>query len=289
MVCLPMSPRRGFTLIELLVVIAIIALLAGLTLVGVSVIRESAKRTACRNQEKQLALAVFAYGNDNDDLLPNGGAYNNAVRGSWYDGTVSPYQSVLAYLDFKTADAATAAAVVDGDAWRKRFFCCPSANNKLLDQTSIGYSFFPGTPNDVPVTFAMALRSAQKNQAPGGQFALFADKTAVYDPGDGDGFTKSCNHKGRSPNPDPGIASRPDNGVPAGANVVNSDGSAVWAPYLGDVDTTAIGMVINGGVIGNARAIPSNMLWFRIDGSGALDSGTNFAVGRRNGTYAADF
>lgn len=284
-----MASNRGFTLIELLVVIAIIALLAGLTMVGVSVIRESAKRTVCRNQLKQLSMAALAYGNDNEDLMPTGGPYNNAVLGSWFDGTVSPYQSLLTYLDFKTADMSTLSALDEGDAWRKRFFCCPSANNTLKDIATIGYAFYPGTPNNIAVTFGMALRSAQKNQAPGGQFALFADTTAIYNAGDSKGFTPSCNHKARSPHPDPGIASQPDNGLPAGANVANSDGSVLWAPYLGDVNTDTLAMVLNGGVIGNARAIPSNMLWFRIDGSGALDTGVNFAVGRRNGTYPADF
>jgi prepilin-type N-terminal cleavage/methylation domain-containing protein len=95
------SPRfRGFTLIELLVVIAIIAVLIALLLPAVQQAREAARRSQCRNNLKQLGLAMHNY-HDTHKQLPPGSILNggNGRGGVVWGDDNSWYPMIFPYID----------------------------------------------------------------------------------------------------------------------------------------------------------------------------------------------
>jgi len=85
-----MKSKRGFTLIELLVVIAIIAILIALLLPAVQQAREAARRSQCKNNMKQIGLALHNY-HDAYGKFPIG-SQAGASRPNWK-------VSLFAYLE----------------------------------------------------------------------------------------------------------------------------------------------------------------------------------------------
>ncbi|MDI9587318.1 MAG: DUF1559 domain-containing protein [Acidobacteriota bacterium] len=123
-----MRYEKGFTLIELLVVIAIIAILAAILFPVFARARESARRTNCLSNLKQLALGSMMYAQDYDEKLPVGATQGNPL--------LNVVQALWPYVR------------------NRPIFYCPSITvlvpyNPLLENTdanwtagNIGYYFF---------------------------------------------------------------------------------------------------------------------------------------------------
>jgi prepilin-type N-terminal cleavage/methylation domain-containing protein len=147
------NKQNGFTLVELLVVIAIIAILIALLLPAVQKAREAARRASCKNNLKQIALAVHNYLDTNLVFPPSfsikSGTVLSGNNGSWsIHGRILPYlEQANAYnqVDLQIAwDAQIATGV---PTTRIPVYQCPSDVN---DQMRVDGS---GAPKVYPQTY----------------------------------------------------------------------------------------------------------------------------------------
>src|SRR5262249_17975899 len=117
--------RSAFTLIELLVVIAIIAILIGLLVPAVQKIRESAARTKCQNNLRQLVVAIHNY-HSSYGTYPRGRTFPNGSSFSAHSFLL-PYveqDTVYRTIDFTVPYSHANNAVPR--ATRTPIFTCPS-------------------------------------------------------------------------------------------------------------------------------------------------------------------
>jgi len=119
------SPQRqGFTLIELLVVISIIAILAGMLLPAIGMVRESARKANCGSNQRQILMAMIGYGVDNDGAFP------------YCQGSDTAYGTILATLPAAGSAPSHVASLEflacygDGELVPKVFGCPSNASVK---------------------------------------------------------------------------------------------------------------------------------------------------------------
>jgi prepilin-type N-terminal cleavage/methylation domain-containing protein len=152
----PTRRSLGFTLIELLVVIAIIAILLGLLVPAVQKVRDSAARTQCQNNLKQIGLALHSYhdtykrfpaprGNHTPtplftefrgwmcDLLPYLEQRSLASRmytTPWYTGFFATYNTPV-HLYLCPSDPRDLASVPSGNGALTSYLCVTGSDNDV--------------------------------------------------------------------------------------------------------------------------------------------------------------
>lgn len=136
-----MRDRRAFTIVELLAVIAIIGLLVALLLPAVQAAREAARRLSCRNNLKQLGLAVQLY-HDTFKQVPSGVINLND------DARVGLHSGFALLLPFLEQDNLHADYNFDV-SWQTR-------SNAALASSRLNVLLCRSSPNDLPQDGGMA-------------------------------------------------------------------------------------------------------------------------------------
>lgn len=122
--------RNAFTLVELLVVIAIIGILIALLLPAVQAAREAARRTQCRNNLKQIVLAMHDFENTYGHL-PLGDRLSDSNTNK-----VGPRVQILPYVE--------QSALYDRYDWNVNWY---DPENSDVVQSKLSVYFCPSTPD----------------------------------------------------------------------------------------------------------------------------------------------
>ncbi|MEK6261315.1 MAG: DUF1559 domain-containing protein [Planctomycetota bacterium] len=147
--------RRAFTLIELLVVIAIIAVLIALLLPAVQQAREAARRTQCKNNLKQIGLALHNYHDVYGVFVfRKGGTTSNSSRRSGMVSLLPYLDQAPMYQAIEGGDPLLVPAIPPGGdvAWsgwvkwtlRTQALRCPSDPAMLNGHGNVNYAFNMG-------------------------------------------------------------------------------------------------------------------------------------------------
>jgi prepilin-type N-terminal cleavage/methylation domain-containing protein/prepilin-type processing-associated H-X9-DG protein len=135
--------NKGFTLIELLVVIAIIGILAGILLPVLSRARESARKTQCMSNIKQIGMGLIMYANENNENFPSSTTSGNVSMRSlnllWPDYVSDP--RTFNCPSDTSVTTATNAGITEADPFDK-------------DECSYGYDRLHTQADDADVALA---------------------------------------------------------------------------------------------------------------------------------------
>lgn len=140
---MPRTPSRpGFTLIELLVVIAIIAILVAILLPAVQQAREAARRSQCKNNLKQIGLALANY-EDSHTVYPMG-CTRQANGLSWLVAILPQMEQAALFDQFEfEGPNATFSSTINRPLCRNQqpnWYLCPSGTEVKADDDANDYT-----------------------------------------------------------------------------------------------------------------------------------------------------
>ncbi len=205
--------REAFSLVELIVVIGIIALLAGIVVPSVEVLREKGKETACANNMRQWGAAMGIYLDENRGVFPNDGASGDEA-GVWYN-VLPQYIGVEPFYALKTKGKTPCPGM------GKSIYICPSLSvdaallAKYTSGTQVGYNlsyamnYWINAPKDDD-SLTKRMRLSQVKHAD--QFVIFSETA--------DSSLKSVDADPQNPS----MTSSPDFRHRGRVNVVFADG-----------------------------------------------------------------
>ncbi len=202
--------HRGFTLIELLVVIAIIAILIALLLPAVQQAREAARRSTCKNNLKQLGLAMHNY-HETYKMFPPDNTFTRGKIGTssieaWGWGTY-----LLPFLDqaplFKnmgvssrTLDKMLGTSAKTYAQTSLPVFLCPSDDSQVLNlKRAFNNNFHVATSNYVANHGCRWSQPDQRNRDPMGIFNVTPNPIRLRDITDGPSNTIAIGERAYNP------------------------------------------------------------------------------------------